>query len=637
MRKELTLWALASLLLAACGGKDEPVVPADNTPKAPAAPANVKLHKATETSLQFQWDAVEGATSYSWELQQAGAKVQEGTAGTRNVTISNLTKATDYRFGVKAVNAGGSSSMTWVDARTEGEETPDPPTPPSGQYYEQFSIPSAEEDGVARAFPGAEGGGMYTTGGRGGKIYHVTSLEDNNTQGTLRYGIENAERPLTIVFDVAGTIALQKQLQIKKGDLTIAGQTAPGDGICLKNYTFRIHASNVIVRFIRCRMGDEMKTEDDAMQVMDKYGDSFEKIIIDHCSVSWCTDECASFYGMKDFTFQWNIVSESLRNSVHDKGSHGYGGIWGGTNATYHHNLLAHHDSRNPRIDHDYVSHQKGPVSIFNNVVYNWKGNSCYGGESSSNNGSDYRKYNFFNNYYKPGPVTPSNHIWFLQPTTSCSNCGGTILPGHFYMDGNVMHGRDALTADNWKAGTSSPVSVYISESSVSKIKEADRFATDTYQCVHSGAGCLDPVLTYAGASFARDGIDARIARETKEGTFTYEGSNLDPKDKDGKSVERSYKGLIDTQTDVADATWKNGWPVYAATAEQTARIKDSDSDGMPDWFEEQFGLNKSDRNDAQQVTLDKNNRYTNLEMYLHYLVKDIVAAQNAGGNYMKL
>ena len=429
---------------------------------------------------------------------------------------------------------------------------------------------------------------------------------------------------------MAGTIALQKQLQIKKGDLTIAGQTAPGDGICLKNYTFRIHASNVIVRFIRCRMGDEKQTEDDAMQIMDKYGDSFEKIIIDHCSVSWCTDECASFYGMKDFSFQWNIVSESLRNSIHDKGAHGYGGIWGGTNATYHHNLLAHHDSRNPRIDHDYVSHQKGPVSIFNNVVYNWKGNSCYGGESSSNNGSDYRKYNFFNNYYKPGPVTPSNHIWFLQPTTSCSNCGGTILPGHFYMDGNVMHGRDALTADNWKAGTSSPVSVYISESNVSKIREANRFATDTYQSVHTGAACLDPVLTYAGASFSRDAIDTRVAKETKDGTSTYKGSNTSAKDP-------STNGLIDTQTDVADATWKNGWPVYAATADQLARIKDSDADGMPDWFEEQFGLNKSDKNDAGQVTLDKNSRYTNLEMYLNYLVKDIVAGQNAGGSYMKL
>ena len=636
MRKELTLMALSALILAACGGKEDPVVVPD-TPKAPSAPANVKLHKATETSLQFQWDAVEGATSYAWELQKDGTKVKDGTVGTRNATVSDLTKATNYRFGVKAVNAGGSSSVTWVDAKTEGTVDPEPPTPPSGQYYEQFSIPSAEEDGVARAFPGAEGGGMYATGGRGGKIYHVTSLEDNSTQGTLRYGIENAERPLTIVFDVAGTIALQKQLQIKKGDLTIAGQTAPGDGICLKNYTFRIHASNVIVRFIRCRMGDEKKTEDDAMQVMDKYGDSFEKIIIDHCSVSWSTDECASFYGMKDFSFQWNIVSESLRNSVHDKGSHGYGGIWGGTNATYHHNLLAHHDSRNPRIDHDYVSHQKGPVSIFNNVVYNWKGNTCYGGESSSNNGTDYRKYNFFNNYYKPGPVTPSNHIWFLQPTTSCSNCGGTILPGHFYMDGNVMHGKNDLTADNWKAGKSSPVSVYISESDAAKIKETNRYATDTYQSVHSGTACLDPVLAYAGACFARDNIDARIARETKEGTFTYEGSNENPKDDKGKSVERSYKGLIDTQTDVADATWKNGWPVYTATDEQKAKIKDSDSDGMPDWFEDQFGLKKTDKSDAGTVTLDKNNRYTNLEMYLHYLVKDIVAGQNAGGSYMKL
>ncbi len=629
MKKELTLLALASLLLASCGGKEDPIVVPD-TPKAPSAPANVKLHKATETSLQFQWDAVEGAASYAWEIQKDGAKVNEGTAGTRNATVSGLTKATDYRFGVKAVNAGGSSSMTWIDARTEGEDTPEPPTPPSGQYYEQFSIPSVEEDGVARAFPGAEGGGMYTTGGRGGKVYHVTSLEDNSTEGTLRYGIEKGERPLTILFDVAGTIALQKQLNITKGDLTIAGQSAPGDGICLKNYTFRISASNVVVRFIRCRMGDEKQTEDDALQVMSHDDDKYSNIIIDHCSVSWSTDECASFYGMKDFTFQWNIVSESLRNSVHDKGSHGYGGIWGGNNATYHHNLLAHHDSRNPRIDHDYVSTQKGPVSIFNNVVYNWKGNTCYGGESSSNHGSDYRKYNFFNNYYKPGPVTPSNHIWFLQPTTSCSNCGGTILPGHFHVDGNVMYGHDALTADNWKAGTSSPVSVYISEANAAKIKETSRYATETYQSVQSGRDCLDPVLTYAGASFARDGIDARIAKETKDGTSTYKGSNTTAKDP-------STKGLIDTQTDVADATWKDGWPVYAASAEQTARIKDSDSDGMPDWFEEEFGLNTKDRNDAALVTLDKNGRYTNLEMYLHYLVKDIVAGQNAGGSYTKL
>ena len=645
MRKELTLMALFALILAACGGKEDPVVVPD-TPKAPSAPANVKLHKATETSLQFQWDAVEGATSYAWELQKDGAKVKEGTAGTRNATVTELTKATNYRFGVKAVNAGGSSSMTWVDARTEGTDEPDPPTPPSGQYYEQFSIPAAEEDGVARAFPGAEGGGMYATGGRGGKIYHVTSLEDNNTNGTLRYGIENAERPLIIVFDVAGTIALQKQLQIKKGNLTIAGQTAPGDGICLKNYTVRIQASNVIFRFLRFRMGDEKKTEADALQVMEKYGDTdanlLERIIIDHCSVSWSTDECASFYGMKDFTFQWSIVSESLRNSIHDKGPHGYGGIWGGSNATYHHNLLAHHDSRNPRIDHDYVSPQKGPVTISNNVVYNWEGNTCYGGESFNASGT-FRQYNFVNNYYKPGPVTPSKHIWLLDPTVKCSNCsnltvypdqtpvpaGSVLVPGHFYMTGNYLYGKSSVTSDNWTGTTAS-------SSVIATIKASKAFDTNIMN-VHSAENAFAVVTEYAGASFARDNIDARIAKETKEGTFTYEGSNMDPKDNKGNSVERSYKGLIDTQTDVQDATWKNGWPVYTATDEQKAKIKDSDSDGMPDWFEDQFGLKKTDKTDAGAITLDKNNRYTNLEMYLHYLVKDIVAGQNAGGSYMKL
>ena len=563
------------------------------------------------------------------EWSQLTATVSPSTATEKTVSwsSSNTDVATvDFKGIVSGVSAGTATITAWS---SDGQKSATcNVTVSPGDYYNLFDIPSVEEDGRPRAFPGAEGGGMYATGGRGGYIYHVTSLEDNGTIGTLRYGIENAQRPLTIVFDVAGTIELHKQLQIKKGDLTIAGQSAPGDGICLKNYTFRISASNVIVRFIRCRMGDEMQTEDDAIQVMSHEDDKYEKIIIDHCSVSWSTDECASFYGMKDFTFQWNIVSESLRNSIHDKGAHGYGGIWGGNNATYHHNLLVHHDSRNPRLDHDYVSTQKGPVSIFNNVIYNWKGNTCYGGESSTINGTDYRKYNFFNNYYKPGPVTPSNHIWFLQPTTSCNVCGGTILPGHFYMDGNVMHGYDALTADNWMAGRRSPVSVYIIEDGAGEIKETSRFSTETSQSVHSSLACLDPVLTYAGASFARDNIDARIARETKNGTYTFQGSNTSASDP-------STKGLIDTQTDVDDGTWRGGWPVYVATDEQMAKVKDSDQDGMPDWFEEQFGLKKTDKSDAGLVTLDKNHRYTNLEMYLHYLVKDIVTEQNRGSDYL--
>ncbi len=627
MRKALIFLSAAALLWA-CGEKPEP------EPEKPMPGDLTGLKwiedKTTETSLTFQWNEAENAVSYDWSIQTGGTTVEEGNVKTRNKTVTGLVKATEYTFSVKAVNANGSSSAATVTARTSGSDDPVPPTP-SDEYYADFSIPAYEDtEHEALAFPGAEGGGMYAAGGRGGKVYHVTRLEDDSQEGSLRYGIEKEERPLIIVFDKAGIIHLQKQLNITKGDLTIAGQSAPGDGICLTNYTFRISASNVVVRFIRCRMGDEKQTEDDALQVMSHDNDKYSNIIIDHCSVSWSTDECASFYGMKDFTFQWNIVSESLRNSIHDKGAHGYGGIWGGTNATYHHNLLAHHDSRNPRIDHDYVSTQKGPVSIFNNVVYNWKGNTCYGGESSSNNGSDYRKYNFFNNYYKPGPVTPSNHIWFLQPTTSCSNCGGTILPGHFYMDGNVMHGQSALSSDNWKAGKSSPVSVYIGESDVAKIKETERYATDTWQNVQSAQNCLEPVLTYAGASFVRDNIDARIARETKEGTFTYKGSNTSAKDP-------STKGLIDTQTDVDDGTWVNGWPMYAASEEQVSQLKDSDSDGMPNWFEDQFGLNKKDKADAAQKTLDKYGRYTNLEMYLHYLVKDIVAGQNAGGAYMKL
>ena len=619
-----------ALMAIACGNKTNPEQPGggSETPSTvtPKQPTGLKVldNKTTETSLTFQWDPQSGV-KFSYTLTQGSTTVKEGSTSNRNVKVDGLTKATTYQFTVFAVVGDSKSAGATLEAKTAGEDDPgvDPGTDPT-IAYEEFGIPEAEEDGIARAFPGAEGGGMFATGGRGGKIYHVTSLDDNNTQGTLRYGIENAERPLTIVFDVAGTIALQKQLQIKKGDLTIAGQTAPGDGICLKNYTFRIHASNVIVRFIRCRMGDEQKTEDDAMQVMDKYGDSFEKIIIDHCSISWSTDECASFYGMKDFTFSWNIVSESLRASVHGKGNHGYGGIWGGTNATYHHNLLAHHDSRNPRLDHDYVSHQKGPVTISNNVVYNWSGNTCYGGESSSNTGDDYRKYNFVGNYYKPGPVTPSSHRWLIQPTTSCSNCGGTILPGHFYLHDNVLYGVNDVTSNNWKAGTSTGVGVYIKDSEVAKIK-----AETPYDCnamsLHSANDAFDAVLAYAGASFAKDAIDTRIAKETKDGSYTYQGRN------------GSTKGLIDTQTDVDDGTWVNGWPVYKATEEQISALRDADSDGIPNTVEDAWGLNKSDPKDASEYTLDPDKRYTNLEMYLHYLVKDIVNGGNQKAEYKKL
>ena len=613
MKRFLTILALASLL-ASCGDKPEP----EPEKHVPSTPTGLVVHSATDNGLTFQWETVQYATSYTWELQQGGAKVQEGTTKNRNAILTGLTKATDYRFGVKAVNEDGASSMAWIDARTTGTVDPDPPTPPTPSItYADFAIPSVEEDGVARAFPGAEGGGMYVTGGRGGKVIHVTNLNDKGA-GSLRAAIEE-KGARTIVFDVAGIIELQSALKVQNGDVTIAGQTAPGDGICLKNYNFRIHASNVIVRFIRCRMGDEKKTEDDAMNLYT--GDNnLQDVIIDHCSLSWSTDECGTFYGMTNFSLQWCILSESLRNSVHGKGKHGYGGIWGGTNATYHHNLLAHHDSRNPRLDHDYVSTLKGPVSLVNNVIYNWGDNSTYGGESANDN-NEYKKYNIVNNYYKPGPATAAGKVRFIDPwTKACDNCtkktgSTTNVPGHFYMDGNVMDGYDGLTGDNW-TGTTAAAAVIANIKSDAKFSYAEKATSLSLQ---KATDAYTAVMGYAGASFKRDQVDTRIARETKNGNYTYTGSN------------GSTNGFIDTQADVG------GWPTYAATDDEVAKVKDTDGDGIPDAVEDAFGLDKASAADGAAKTLDKNGRYTNLEMYLHYLVKDIVTAQNQGGNYQQL
>jgi pectate lyase len=613
MRKILPIFA-ATLLLASCGG--EKPTPEPQNP-VPSAPAGLVVHTATENGLSFQWEDSQYATSYAWELQQDGTNVKEGTTKNHNAIISGLTKATDYRFGVKAVNENGTSSVTWVNARTAGTIDPPQPPTPEGMAYADFAIPSYEEDGLARAFPGAEGGGMWVTGGRGGKVIHVTNLNDSGS-GSLRAAI-NEKGARTIVFDVAGIIELQSTLKISNGDVTIAGQTAPGDGICLKNYCFRINANNVIVRYIRCRMGDEKQTEDDAMNLYTGNND-LQDVIIDHCSLSWSTDECGSFYGMTNFSLQWCILSESLRNSVHGKGKHGYGGIWGGSNATYHHNLLAHHDSRNPRLDHDYVSTLKGPVSLVNNVIYNWGDNSTYGGESA-NDINDYKKYNLVNNYYKPGPATVDGKVRFIDPwTKACDNCtkktgSSTIVPGHFYLDGNVMDGNAEKTGDNWKGTTASDAVIAV-------IKATAPFAwaeKESKISLHQADLAFTQVLAYAGASLKRDAVDKRIANETKNGNYTYKGSN------------GSTNGFIDTQADVG------GWPAYAATADELANAKDTDGDGIPDWFEDMAGLDKASETDGAAKTLDKYGRYTNLEMYLHYLVRDIVASQSGNGTYTKL
>lgn len=624
MKRNGILLAFAVMCaFVSCGGNGNSDVPVS---KAPAVPSGITLHSKTETSLSFQWDAVSDATGYEWKLLQGSETIKEGTSVNRNAVIYGLTKNTTYKFAVRSV-AGDQHSeySSFLEATTDGqEEPPVPPQPPVSKIeYSEFKIPAGEEDGVPRAFPGAEGGGAFVTGGRGGQVIHVTNLNDSGG-GSLRAAL-NTKGPRTIVFDVAGIIELKSTLKIESGygDVTIAGQTAPGKGICLKNYTFRINASNVIIRFIHCRMGDECKTEDDAMNLYTS-GNDIQDVIIDHCSLSWSTDECGSFYGMTNFSLQWCILSEGLRNSIHGKGKHGYGGIWGGANATYHHNILAHHDSRNPRFDHDYVSTLKGPVDFVNNVIYNWGDNSSYGGESA-NETNTYKQYNIVGNYYKPGPATASSKHRFIDPwTKDCSNCTkatgcSTIVPGHFYMTGNVMAGNDEAdagkTSDNW-TGTTADSDV------IGKIKSASPFywsGKAAVMTIHTADDAFRKTLDHAGASLDRDDVDVRIARETRNGTYTHKGSN------------GSTNGFIDSQSDAG------GWPSYSATSQQLERVADSDKDGIPDYYEELFGLDKNRASDADAKSLDTKGRYTNLEMYLHYLVRDIISAQNEGGSYKKL
>ena len=599
------LLAIIPFITACPGPEPEP------EPKAPDVPTGIALHSATQTSLTFQWSAVTGASSYDWQLNQGGTQIQKGSVSSRNVVISDLKAGTAYQFVVRAVSAAGASAWSSaVTASTEAE--PEPPTPPTptGLKYEDFLIPASEEDGVARAFPGAEGCGMFTAGGRGGAVYHVTTLEDNNNKGSLRYALGQSGAR-TIVFDVAGVIELKSSLTISKGDVTIAGQTAPGDGICLANYSIQNNADNVIIRFVRFRLGDKVPGQEDCI-----WGRNHANIILDHCSMSWSMDECASFYDNENFTMQWCILSESLNNSKHPKGAHGYGGIWGGHKATFHHNLLAHHSSRTPRLcGSRYTGTPEiEKVELANNVFYNWgPTDGGYAGEGGS--------YNFINNYYKPGASTVTKKVLvnrIFQPYVSGSSSDDKNPAntwGKFYVAGNHFDGKvanekyaDLITGvneDNWQ-GIQPKTSV-----DQSVIRSDTRFEIVSGQSklnLQTAEKAYESVLTKVGASLARDAVDTRIVDEVRNGTWS---------GKQGSGG--STNGIIDSQEDVG------GWPSYKATSAQTAAVKDTDGDGMPDAFEDEAGLDKNNAADGKAITLDKNNRYTNLEMYLHYLVRNII------------
>lgn len=458
----------------------------------------------------------------------------------------------------------------------------------------------------APAFPGAEGYGRFTTGGRGGAVYHVTSLEDytddnNPIEGSLRYFISKKSGARTIVFDVAGTIELKRDLKINKGDISILGQTAPGQGICLKGHNLTINSSNVIVRFIRCRLGS---TGGDADAVSAAHHDDAiqKNIIIDHCSMSWSTDEVGSFYGNENFTLQWCILSESLKTNQYKEGTHGFAGIWGGKNASFHHNLLAHNDSRMIRFDHGYVSSLTGPVDYVNNVIYNWGSNSAYGGETDA--GAEAKTFNIINNYYKPGPSTKySVRKRILNPTTACSNCSGTDVPGKFYITGNVMEGATDVTNDNTCStaiamDSKSPITYEDWKKncvSATKFVSSDNAFQYNLISQHKANDAFDKVLEYAGASLSRDNVDERVAKDAKNRT--------------GAIMEDDKSALL-------------VWPELTGD-----KIVDTDRDGMPDDFELKYGLDPQ-RANANDYELDGKKYYTNLEVYANSLVEHIVKAE---------
>ena len=436
------------------------------------------------------------------------------------------------------------------------------------------------------AFDGADGGGKYVTGGRGSTIYVVNSLDDDVTSpqpGTLRFALTQKGKRV-VIFNISGNIDLDGDMEIKEGDLTVFGQSAPGDGICISGYPVIVKADNVILRFLRFRLGDERGREADALSV----GEGHKDILIDHCSCSWSTDECVSIYGVSNLSVQYCFITESLRKSVHSKNEHGYGGIWGGKNATYHHNLLAHHDSRNPRFDHEYVDRTcHGPLDYVNNVVYNWGSNPAYGGEGVG----EVRKINFVNNYYKPGPAT-SNKSRMVEPWTSCNNCSplGSVVPPKIYLTGNILDGSSTVTADNWQG----------SSVKTDAVKASSRWTDDltVLDNEESAEKAYETVLTKAGCSLHRDAIDERIVSEVRNGTYTYTGS------------KGSKNGLIDSPSDV------HGREVEYKTYDKPV---DTDGDGIPDKWEDEHGLDKNNFMDAREISVKK--PYMNIEVYLNELV----------------
>lgn len=511
------------------------------------------------------------------------------------------------------------------------------------KYFLTLSAAMATVMSVAQtgapAFPGAEGHGRYVTGGREGSVYHVTNLK-NSGSGSFRDAVSKANR--IVVFDVAGVIPLASDLTMKD-NITILGQTAPYPGVTIRYYTIRPGANNII-RFIRFRRGEEKNVNEgaDATWQRNKTG-----IILDHCSFSWSIDEVASYYDNNNFTMQWCTVAESLVNAGHGKGAHGYGGIWGGKLASFHHNLIAHVANRSPRFNgarYDWTGYtsnmlydeyqwknavQSENVDFRNCVVYNCS-NGCYGGP-----GGGY--VNMVNNYYKTGPAGTTNRVTTVSianSTSSSDNKKYWDMTSRYYINGNRVNNNENhdWTNVNFDSGvvtyngakyTKDPNHYYgeyleytnINDVDCLPIKLDSPMAPIGEITTHVAATAFDKVLAFAGSSLHRDDVDARYMTEAHDGTATYTGSVT------------NKKGLIDKVSDV------NGYTEDTFPTGQHPSDYDSDGDGIPDDWEIANGLDPEDKSDGMKKTIDEKGWYTNLEVFAHSLVEDIMKSGNEDGD----
>lgn len=469
------------------------------------------------------------------------------------------------------------------------------------------------------AFPGAEGFGKYTSGGRGGKVVYVTTLADDangETEGSLRWALKQyPDTPLTVCFAVSGEIRLVKDLRVNRRNYTIAGQTAPGMGIVITHNKVNLGGSeNFIVRNIRFRVGQK-NVNGDTIATNAFGAENSSHFIIDHCDFGWSLEENMNTYDGHFFTVQYCIVHEGLYKAGHPKGARGYGCQWGGSPASYHHNLLAHNNGRSCRFNGARNNDRVVYLDYINNVNFNYFGGSsgCHGGENTCddkyyNGKNSGHEVNFVNNYYIKGPNTTNTRL-FLVADEKRSSGAASRGPSQWYVAGNIFDGEPNATNDNWSAVT---IKKYSKEEArvdtlirtktpywdcnadsteFSGLYDFDSYAyaasdfqnaSDAYQTVLDTAGC-----------FPRDHVENRLIRETRDNTYTYTGSNA------GK------KGVIDLETDA------EGFYDYP----QVAALVDTDQDGMPDEWESANGCNP---------TMPDNNvrhasGYTMLEMYLDY------------------